>query len=695
MLGPGIADIQGVVNPHTDPPPGADSRRPRDRTGLWLALILVLSFGVFAPTLANGFTFDDPHYARIQTPTGDTNPMVASLHPFTEYWHKPMNWGLPSNCRGFRPVTVYSYAAVNHLAAARTDATPETRKGDDSAWAHHLLNLLLHTLATLLVFLLVRSLAAPGPALIGALVFGVHALHSGPVASIVGRAEMLTFTLGATAMLLYTAGLARGGSARLWRLALAMATLMLGFGAKESGLAWAAFLPLLASARGISWRAQIVPGVIVIGVPVVAFLALRSEMLTHYIAPRGTFWVEHDANPLYYMTAVQRAINATPILAYAASVVLWPSHLSSNYGDGPFTLFESIFHWRFLLSSLGLIALLVAGLRARTRQPMLFLAMAAFFGFTFITSNIPFPIETIFGDRLLYAAVLALSLAAAWLTANIRRAFLWPAVTVLSVFVLHNARLSVERSMAWHDNMSLTTNDLPNQPDSVGLHIDMGNLHLWNFDKPAGIREFERALQIRPESPRAMRFLAENSDPADAEPLLRRALLSPLLVEATEGRRVHWALAQLLEATGRTDEAWREYETALACNPFVPDIRLHMLRECARRGDWTRFEALLVAGEDIDPDSPYFAMNRGVLLHHRGEFGAAVAVLRESLPGLPDQTHVVEAWLRLADCFLRLEQPDPAREIALRFAAAGRSHPGVQRERDRILRATAPASTPR
>ncbi len=108
------------------------------RAGLWLALILTLSVSVFTPTLTNGYTYDDPHYARVQTPTGTANPMVAQLRPFTEYWGKPMNWGLPTHCSGFRPVTVYSYAVVNSVFP------PTDAKGDDNAWAHHALNLLLH-----------------------------------------------------------------------------------------------------------------------------------------------------------------------------------------------------------------------------------------------------------------------------------------------------------------------------------------------------------------------------------------------------------------------------------------------------------------------------------------------------------------------------------------------------------------------
>ena len=45
-------------------------------TGLRLTLILVLAVSIFSPTLLNGYTYDDPHYARTTTPTGDRNPQL-------------------------------------------------------------------------------------------------------------------------------------------------------------------------------------------------------------------------------------------------------------------------------------------------------------------------------------------------------------------------------------------------------------------------------------------------------------------------------------------------------------------------------------------------------------------------------------------------------------------------------------------
>ena len=37
---------------------------------------------------------------------------------------------------------------------------------------------------------------------------------------------------------------------------------------------------------------------------------MRADMLTTHVTPRGGFFVEHDANPLYYMPTLERVANA-------------------------------------------------------------------------------------------------------------------------------------------------------------------------------------------------------------------------------------------------------------------------------------------------------------------------------------------------------------------------------------------------
>src|SRR5690606_38062430 len=103
-----------------------------------------------------------------------------------------------------------------------------------------------------------RLTTASGPALVAALVFGVHALHSGPVAAIVGRGELLGFVAGAAMLLVYDRSL-RTDDRRPRQLAAVAALAFLCCSAKENALPWLVFAPLYARVRGIPWRQQARP----------------------------------------------------------------------------------------------------------------------------------------------------------------------------------------------------------------------------------------------------------------------------------------------------------------------------------------------------------------------------------------------------------------------------------------------------
>src|SRR5690606_22216948 len=156
------------------------------------------------------------------------------------------------------------------------------------------------------------------------------------------------------------------------------------------------------------------------------------------------------------------------------------------------------------------------------------------------------------GDRLFYTAVLAPALLAAAATLRVlpaaaavspasltsaslaspvrptmRLAGNWRGaawIGFLLVWSGWNATLSVSRAFAWRDNLSLVRADLASQPDAIGLYVDLGNLLAWNFDGDGARRAYREAVRRGPHSPRALRALAGQLEPAAARTLLERAL---------------------------------------------------------------------------------------------------------------------------------------------------------------------------
>lgn len=105
-------------------------------------------------------------------------------------------------------------------------------------WGYHLTNIILHTLNSLLVYLLALNYVAPMTAVMAALLFGVHPIHTEAVTYISGRGDLLASVLLLAGILLFLKS-KRWGS-RL-RYLLSLVFLFLALLAKET----AAIFPLL------------------------------------------------------------------------------------------------------------------------------------------------------------------------------------------------------------------------------------------------------------------------------------------------------------------------------------------------------------------------------------------------------------------------------------------------------------------
>lgn len=131
-----------------------------ERPAVHIAALVLISFGVYAPSLANGFVSDD----ILQVVA---NPLIADWRRIPEMFTRSV-WAFRGATQDnyYRPMHFLVYSAVYHLFGL----TP---------WAYHLLMLLVHAATTLLVYLLARRLLSgwQGAVMAGAL-FAVHPIHS-------------------------------------------------------------------------------------------------------------------------------------------------------------------------------------------------------------------------------------------------------------------------------------------------------------------------------------------------------------------------------------------------------------------------------------------------------------------------------------------------------------------------------------
>ena len=600
----------------------ANSRSP-----IGLVLVLLVTLLACLPALRNGFAQDGKILVQVEGNDRRPNPMVATLQPVVayfgaEYWH-----GAAPSAGLYRPVTVLSFALVRRYLGGLLG---------DQALAQHLVDVLLHLLATALVWWLLRWLGlGTHGVLLGTAGFGLHAIHAEAIASVVGRAEILAFCGGGAGTLL--AGAAWRGAS--WRRAaasvLATACFFAAYAAKESALPWAAFAPVLLSTQSKElrrWSAAAFAFACA-APPAVVFLLLRWQVLG---ASTEALTVMHAVNPLLAVETATRIATATVVWCYGAFKLVWPGWLISDYGGQTFELRASLFEPAAAGAALLLLALLAGSVVAWRRAPTLFLAGVGFLGFTLPTSNVPFVIGTIFAERLYYTPSLAVALVLAWL-GSLRL----PRVGLLAigVWLAFSTWLLAARLGDWRDDATLLLHDVAANPRASRLHTAAAEMLAARGNLEEACAHTRQAVELDPDFAGAWSnlgsLLLDLGRPGEAEAALRRGRQSRWQ-NGAEQRFLHINLGRALLALERPREALVELEAAHRNDPGFAPVIVLMLDAASALADDALVRRLLVAGDAAAPGAPTWALHRGLLALRAGAAADAERELRLAVEGLPD-----------------------------------------------------------
>jgi tetratricopeptide (TPR) repeat protein len=480
-----------------------------------LLILLLLTCAVYASSAANRFPMDDAGLAQSVDHLGQPDKVISQWHAPWWFFGQRYWEGVANESVLYRPVTILSYALTYH-AVARWLPT------EFEAVPHHVLNILLHAACVFLVWWMFKDLGADlWAVIVGSGVFAFNAIHSEVVAGIVGRAELFSFGFGLWAILLFVRG----------RFLASSALFFCAFCCKESGLAWAPFLPCFLFARDrlvapdvdANWRGRWVTMAWVLGVGLVGFFALRHFALQGFVG--GTTAYEH--NPLAHLESGARVLNSLRLLGYGLYLCFAPFQLYCSYGAGAFSVIDSPADLGFVCSVVVLGGWLVLGLVCARRQPLLFLSAAMFLGFSFIGSNVLFAIGTNFGERLFYMPSLAISvlcvLLARHLVGSSRSVFGF----ALVVWCLACGVVISVRNLAWRDSETVFIGDAHRLPESGELQEKVGYLFV-NSDPDKALEYFHAAVALAPDLADSWatigRIHARRREFAKAEKFYKRAL---------------------------------------------------------------------------------------------------------------------------------------------------------------------------
>lgn len=438
-----------------------------------LLLVALVTAIAYWPSLGNEFAYDDTQAVQARFETGSVNPMVHELRPVADYFATEYWTGTGVKMQSnplYRPVTVYSYAATHALAPGDGTAATEARP-------HHLVNLLLQVVNTVLVFFLVRRFVSGDSfgSVAAAAVFGLAGIHCEAVAAIIGRADLFAFGFGAGALLCCLGLATKSGLVRAALAAGSAMLLFLAFCSKESAVAWWPFLACATLAR--AWKTGTAPfqrvvEPLAIGIiPALTWWYLRQQAFAGLPAPEAVAYV---SNPLHHASVGGRWFGALAVWGYSLLKITLPLDLASDYGSTVFPFVEpgkggTLLGVAYLLPLVGVGALGVFSVVGRAKRPLLFLTAMAFLGFGFVTSNLPVLIGTIWAERLAYHPSLALAFVTAWLfdTRMPGRVL----AGLLGAYLLFGFVVIFTRVDDWKNNQTLFTTDVSRQPRSLVLKL--------------------------------------------------------------------------------------------------------------------------------------------------------------------------------------------------------------------------------
>jgi tetratricopeptide (TPR) repeat protein len=634
--------------------PAAPASPPRDRRGLWAALLLVAAAGAaWYPGFSGAFVFDD-------LPTIVANPSVR--HP--ESLGALLNAGRAGLTSSGRPLV--------HLTLVANYALSGT-----GVWSYHAFNLAIHLLAGLTLFGIVRrTLLTPvgaqaccartlqrsdcsnSPdqphllALAVALLWTLHPLQTESVTYIVQRAESLMGLLCLATLYCFLRSV-DSPRPRRWQTA-AVAACFLGAAAKES-MVIAPLLVLLydrtfvAGGLRAAWRQHRGLHLALAGSwLLVGWLVLQA-------GGRGdTAGLGTSVPPAAY------ALTQAHAIVHYVRLALWPHPLVFDYGTalvgGPAAVWPQL---------LAIAALVAATAWAWRRAPAV-----GFLGCWFLltlapsSSFVPVASQTMAEHRMylpLAAIVVFLVMAFHFF---VRR----PAYTLTLIFTLAVGLgwLTAQRNADYRSARGLWRDTVAKCPANVRARNNLGNALYREGQIPAAVAQYEQARQLQPSSAEAHLNLANAlvtlGRPAEALAEADAALR--LRPDSADARVLR---GNALTRLGRSAEAMQQYEAALQIQPDAADAQISLGFLLAQAGRMEEAIRWFLSALRLHPEQAMAHFGLASALEKKGEAAAAIEHHATALRLQPDLVEAAFALGNLQAAAGRFPAAAEAYRQALRY----------------------------
>jgi tetratricopeptide (TPR) repeat protein len=449
---------------------------------------------------------------------------------------------------------------------------------------HHLTNVAIHTVSSvLLLLLLFRLTGAPWQSSFVAFLFALHPLHVESVAWVAERKDVLSALFWFLTLLFYAEYVARRKPALY---ILALFSFVLGLMSKPMLVTLPVVMLLMdfwplgryqhAQRQGL--RQYFGRATALVKEKIPFFLcSFTSGMVTIYAQHESG--AVQGLNVLSYRFRIENALIA--YVKYIAKT-FWPRDLAAFY---PYPL--SIPLWQVICSLLLLFLLSVVAVRMRQRHP--YLAVGWFW---FLVTLVPVSGLLQVGsqsmaDRYSYIPLVGLFIVAAWGGAELAKG-LQHRQGILALLagaaITASALLTWQQLGYWRDSISLYQHTLQVTTGNYVIHNHLGLALADKGELESAIQEYQKALLISPKFMEAHynlgNALVSKGNPDAAIREYREALqISP------DNPGLHYNLGNALDSKGEPDAAIREYRKALRINPNYTGALNNLGIDLAGKGD--------------------------------------------------------------------------------------------------------------
>jgi tetratricopeptide (TPR) repeat protein len=656
-----------LSRPRSKPVPAPITSPPRSRFDLWVGVLLfAATFAVYAPVRSFDFVnYDDPVYVR-------DNPHVrAGLTPGS------IGWAFTSGeAANWFPVTRLSHLLDAQLFGMR-------------AGGPHLVNVLLHALAALCLFLFLRrATGVRWPPAVVALLFALHPLHVESVAWVSERKDVLCAFFWFLALWAYVRYAARPTRGRYLAVLLPFC---LGLMAKPMIVTLPLVLLLLDFWPLRRWPrfAEKLP-----------FVALSAA------AAIATYLVQRESGAVRTLAVFPFGLRfENTLVSYAVYLakVIWPSRLAVFYPFPP-----AIPLWQPVVAATILAGISLLVWRARAAYPYLLagwlwylVTLAPVIGLVQVGAQAR-------ADRYLYVPFVGIAIMLAWGGADWLRRVPRAAAAIAVCAILPCAAVAEAQLQFWKNSESLfehaiaVTGDnyiaqhnlgaalaevpgrsseamahyreaLRIQPDSAAGHLDLANILANAGRLPEAVSEYQAAERIEPDSAtlhtnfgNALAKLPGRLPDAIAE---YRAALRDRTGEAAAHNNLGAALAQV---PGRLPEAIEEFRAALRSQPDYSEAHANLAQSLMNvPGRLPDAVAEYEAALRTRPDSAELHCDLALALSRMpGKTADAIAHFDQALRLEPDNAQAHDSL-----GVLLLQVPDRLVEALAHFEAAIRLQP--------------------